>query len=403
MNKNWYIERYIEKEIKRYLKQFSAVILTGPRQSGKSTLLKNKFVPDYEYITLEDPSIRDSFLSDPKLFFEKLGKKIIFDEIQYTPEILTYLKIIIDKNRTKKGQFILTGSQQFKLMRNITETLAGRAGLLRLLPFSYTEIKHKLTTNNSLKLFVKACLRGYYPELFCHTKYDARAWYDSYIQTYLERDIKSIYNIGNLRDFQRFMKLLAARCSQPLNLNNIASDLGVAVNTIKKWVSLLEASYIIYLLPPYYKNIGKRIIKSPKVYFTDCGLVCHLLNIHREIDLLNHPLIGAFFENYYVQEIIKLFENRGIRPELYYIRTKTGKEIDLILTGKKGFIPIEIKFTKTPVKRMVESLEYFYEKINNLDLRKGFLVSLTDRTFPLTGNVFSYDIYSFLDNLEELI
>ncbi|MDO9513028.1 MAG: ATP-binding protein [Elusimicrobiota bacterium] len=343
---------------------------------------------------------------DRELFLEKLPHRVIFDEIQYTPELLTYLKMLIDDSRDVKGRFILTGSQQFQMMKNISETLAGRAGLLSLLPLSYEEIKDRVSSKKkggSLEIFVHSCLTGSYPELFTHSGYDSRAWYDSYVQTYLERDIKSIYNVGNLRDFHRFMRLLASRCSQQLNLSNLANDLGVAVNTVKKWVSLLEASCIIYLLSPYYKNIGKRITKSPKIYFTDCGLLCHLLNIRRRPDLLNSPLIGPLFENYCIQETIKYFDNMGLTAELYYIRTKTGKEIDLILDTQNGFVPIEIKFTKSPTRKMAESIEYFHKEIKKLSLAKGFLVSLIDTSLPLTENMTACNIHSYLGKLKKLV
>lgn len=410
MNKKHYIDRKIEKKISQYLKQFPSLILIGPRQSGKSTTLKEKFTPRYKYITLEDPSVRESVIADPKLFLETLPRYVIFDEIQYVPELLTYLKITIDASRNIKGRFILTGSQQFQTMKNVSETLAGRVGLLRLLPLCYEEIKNKyhffqkdLSKPNSLKIFIYSCLHGSYPEIFTHPKYDSRAWYDGYIQTYLERDIRTIYNVGNLRDFHRFIRLLAARCSQVLNLSSIASDLGVAVNTIKNWISLLESSYIIYLLSPYYRNIGKRITKSPKIFFTDCGLLCHLLNIRRKEDLLNHPLIGAIFENYCIQETIKYFENRGMSPEMYYIRTKTGKEINLILETKEGLLPVEIKFTKTPNRKMVESMEFFYTEIKGLKLLKGFLVSLTDTILPITKNITSCSVHTYFNYLEKLL
>ena len=393
-----YINRIIENKIKRYLKQFPAVILTGPRQSGKSTTLKEIFCPKYKYITLEDPSIRESIMSEPELFLEMQPKYLIFDEIQYFPEILIHLKILIDKSREEKGRFILTGSQQFKMMKNVSETLAGRIGILHLLPLSFEE---KQIKSNSLKSFSKNCIKGSYPELFTHPKYNIQAWYDSYIQTYLERDIKSIYNIGNLRNFTRFMILLASRCAQQLNLSQIANDIGTAVNTIKNWVSLLEASYIIYLLPPYYQNIGKQISKSPKIYFTDSGLVCHLLNIRREEDLINHPLIGSFFENYCIQEHLKHFENIGIRPELYYIRTKTGKEIDLLIRKGNRFMPIEIKLTKSPNKRMTEPMEFFYYQVKGIKLEKGIILSLINEKLPLTKNVIAYNFNEYFSYLKK--
>jgi len=401
-----YIHREIEKKIKTFLKQFPVVILTGPRQTGKSTTLKEVFVPRYKYISLEEPTIRENILSDPKLFLDTLPDRVILDEIQYIPELLPYLKMKVDENRTLKGKFILTGSQQFQMMKNVTETLAGRTGLLRLLPFSYVETKEiflKKYKLNPLKIFIHTCLRGSYPEIFIHNKYDARAWYDSYIQTYLERDIRNIYNIGNLRDFHRFLRLLASRCSQILNLSNIASDLGVAVNTVKNWLSILEASYIIYLLPPYYKNIGKRITKSPKIYFTDCGLLCHLLNIKKENELLNHPLLGAIFENYCIQETVKLFENEGLRPEIYYLRTKTGKEIDLILEVTEGVYPIEIKFTKTPTLKTIEPLLYFYREIKKIKLLKGFLFCLVDTKSKVTKDISALNIDSYIEEICKII
>jgi predicted AAA+ superfamily ATPase len=327
------------------------------------------------------------------------GKNIIFDEIQYLPDILVYLKMIIDESRDINGSFILTGSQQFRMMKDVTETLAGRAGILHLLTLSHDET---LAKKNPLASFIQTCLRGSYPELCTHPKYSARAWYDSYVQTYLERDIKSIYNVGNLRDFHRFMRLMASRCSQQLNMSNIAKDLGVAVNTIKKWISLLEASYIIYLLPPYYGNIGKRLTKSPKIYFTDCGLVSHLLGLKQQDELLSHPNIGALYENYCIQEIVKHFENKGIRPELYYIRTKTGKEIDLLLEVKDGFIPVEIKFSKTINEKKTNAMNYFANEAANLKLNYGFIISLVNKKTLIEQNISVCNINIFLKHLNTL-
>ncbi len=393
-----YISRTIEHKIIEYLKQFPAVILTGPRQSGKSTMLKQIFSLKYKYITLEDPSIRESILSEPKLFLESQPDKLIFDEIQYCPDVLVYLKMEIDNNRNFRGRYILTGSQQFRMMRNVTETLAGRVGILHLLPFSF---KEKKITNHSLKIFGENCISGSYPELVTHPKFNIQAWYDSYIQTYLERDVKNIYNIGSLRDFHRFMKLLASRCGQLLNLSHLANDIGIAVNTAKHWISLLEASYIIYLLPPYYKNIGKQISKAPKIYFSDNGLVCHLLNIKKYNDLINHPLLGVFFENYCIQEHLKYFENLGTRPDLFYIRTKTGYEIDLLINTAKGFIPVEIKLSKSPTKKMTDPIEYFINNIKELKLKKGILLSMADEILPLSKNVTAYNINKYFELLNK--
>ncbi len=300
MLKPRYITRQIEPRIKKYASQFPAVLLTGPRQSGKSTTLKKIFGRTHKIISFDDPLLRERSLTDPHLFLENLPDRVVFDEIQYAPQILSYLKINIDRRRQERGIYILTGSQQFSLMKGLTETLAGRVGVLTLLPFNYQEIQ--TVQRKSEPLFINACLRGSFPEIVAHPKIDASAWYSSYLTTYLERDIRSIYNIGSLREFQRFMQLLASRCSQILNLSNLANDLGVAVNTVKNWISVLEASQIIYLLSPYYQNMGKRISRNPKVYFLDCGLVCYLTGIATKGHLLNGPMAGALFENYCIRK-----------------------------------------------------------------------------------------------------
>ncbi|HDK17525.1 MAG TPA: GTP-binding protein, partial [Nitrospirae bacterium] len=268
MKKEIYVHREIEGPLKALIRQFPAVALTGPRQSGKSTLLKKIFGKTHRYISFDEPLTRQRAVSDPELFLDNIEEPVIFDEIQYAPELLSHLKILIDNDRNKRGRFILTGSQQFNLMKNLSDTLAGRIGLLTLLPFSKQEknripsMKKKL--KNTQKFFTDACLRSSFPEVSVHPGMDFEAWCGSYIQTYLERDIRTTYNIGSLREFQKFMQLLAARCSQFLNLNSLSGELGVAVNTIKKWISVLEAGQLIYLLNPYYRNLGKRIIKRPK-------------------------------------------------------------------------------------------------------------------------------------------
>ena len=269
--KDRYIHRRLEDVLKKLIKSFPAVALTGPRQSGKSTLLKNIFGGTYTIISFDDPITRERAISDPRLFIDGLREKIIFDEIQYVPQLLSYIKILIDHNCSKRGRFIITGSQQFHLIKNLGDTLAGRIALLNLLPFSIEEKRQIPFLRNKLldtqANFIHSSLRGSFPEIALHPEMESDAWYGSYIQTYLERDLRTIYNIGSLREFQQFLHLLATRCSQILNLSSFANDLGISVNTIKKWLSILEASHIIYILPPYYRNLGKRITKSPKIYF----------------------------------------------------------------------------------------------------------------------------------------
>jgi len=271
MVKKIYIHREIEAILKKVVNQFPALVVTGPRQSGKSTLLKELFSKDYAYISFDDPVTRERAISDPEFFLDSLEEKVIIDEIQYVPQLLSYVKIRIDRNRQKRGNFIFTGSQQFNMIKNLGDTLAGRIAIMELLPFSLKEkekvFKKKDKFVTAQKYITHSCLRGSFPEIVVYDDIDVELWYSSYEQTYLERDVRTFYNIGNLRDFQRFMQILAARCSQVLNLSSLSSALGVAVNTIKKWISILEATRIIYLLKPYYQNLGKRITKSPKLYF----------------------------------------------------------------------------------------------------------------------------------------
>ena len=290
-----YINRFLERTIKQYLKIFPAVAVTGPRQSGKSTMLQHLFQKEYKYVTFDDPINIEFFRKDPKGFMLNYSGKIIFDEVQKAPEIFDYLKIEIDRNRDVKGKYILTGSNRFEIHKNITESLAGRIGMMSLLPMQYTEIPVDLRSQ-----FI---LNGSYPELIVNKYKYVREYYASYVENYIERDVRNIINIVNLRDFQRLIFLLAARVSQELNMNSLSKEIGVSVKTIQGWISILEASYIIFLLPSYHKNLGKRIIKRPKLYFYDPGIVCYLTGI-RDMETLNQgPLGGSLFENMIVSEM----------------------------------------------------------------------------------------------------
>lgn len=366
---------------------FPSLAITGPRQSGKSTLLLNTF-SEYTYITLDDPLTREQALSDPLFFLNEIGEKAVIDEIQYAPRILSYIKMKIDKNRGTKGMYIFTGPQQFNMIKDLGDSLAGRIALLDLLPFSISEKRKAIKMKDSLDCFVHAALKGSYPELVVDSSMDIHSWYASYIQTYLERDVRNIYNIGNLRNFQQFTRLLAGRCSQLLNLSEFSKALGVSVPTIKNWLSILEASRIIYLLPPYYNNLGKRTTKSPKVYFMDIGLVCYLTGIRDKAHLLQGPMAGALFENFCVQEIIKVFINKGHRPGLYYVRTSNNLEIDLLIDlGAQSLTPVEIKLNKTPSVGMGSNIRRFRELFAAINIQKGLIVSLTDKTIPLSSDL----------------
>ncbi|MDO9463914.1 MAG: ATP-binding protein [bacterium] len=407
VHENKYVHRELESVLKKVVEHFPAVALTGPRQSGKSTLLKNIFGGTYTIISFDDPITRERAISDPKSLIKSAGEKIIFDEIQHVPQILSYIKILIDNDRHKYGRFIITGSQKFSLIRNLGDTLAGRIALLDLLPFSIEEKKCVSFLKNELSdaqgNFEHCCLRGSFPEITIHSEMDSDIWYGSYLQTYLERDIRTIYNIGLLREFQQFLRLLAGRCAQILNLNNFANDLGVSVNTIKKWISVLEASQIIYILSPYYRNLGKRITKNPKVYFLDVGLVCYLTGLKTKEHLFNGPLAGALFENFVIQETVKYFSGKGIRPNLFYLRTHNGMEVDLIIEKDMQLFPFEIKLTKTPSMGIAAPIERFKKIFSKLNVSSGKIVSLTDEDMPLTESVSALTVNSYLKCLDSFI
>ncbi len=407
IHKNKYIHRDIEGILERSLGHFPAIALTGPRQSGKSTLVKNIFGKSHTFVSFDDPIARERAISDPRLFIEDAGEKVIFDEIQYVPQILSYIKMLIDKDRDKYGRFIITGSQQFHLIKNLGDTLAGRIALFDLLPFSIEEkkrvsfLKNKVSdTKNS---FEHSCLYGSFPEITLHPDMDSNVWYGSYLQTYLERDIRTTYNVGMLREFQQFMRLLAGRSSQVLKLSTFANDLGISVNTIKKWISILEASRIIYILPPYYQNLGKRVTKSPKIYFLDIGLVCYLTGVKTGEHLFNCPLAGALFENFVVQETVKYFFNNGVRPNIFYLRTHNNLEIDLIIEKNLELYPFEIKLTKTPNLSMAGPIEKFKKIFSKLKIGNGKIISLSEDEMPLTQSVSSVNVNSHLRGLKSFL
>jgi predicted AAA+ superfamily ATPase len=331
------------------------------------------------------------FLRDPDLFLSEAGEQVILDEIQYVPEILPYIKMKIDRERDKTGRFIMTGSCRFTLMKGMTESLAGRVGILELLPFSKQEIGKisdlKGKTESTLDNFTHACLTGSFPEVNTVSGIEPERWYGMYMATYLERDIRAVYNVGMLREFHRFIELLAARCSQVLNMNRLASDLGISVNTVKQWISVLEATRMIYVLEPYYRNLGKRITKSQKVYFLDSGLVSYLTGHKGKEHLLKGPMSGALFENYCIQETVKTFFNSGERPRLYYLRTHNRLEIDLIVERGMVLYPIEIKLSKTPNIKMASPIQRFKKLFGKLEIAEGRIVSLSEEEMKISRDV----------------
>ena len=347
-----YIPRQIESEFLLASKHFSGLILTGPRRAGKTTLLR-KFFPQAQYYLLEDPDIIARLRADPHSFIEEIHPPAILDEIQNVPEILGYVRTQIDRSPNKKGQWLLTGSQESPLMKGATESMAGRAAVFHLLPLSVLE-----TPKVSL-------LNGGFPEVLAHPSV-SQTWFRSYILTYLERDVRAISSIRDLATFRRFLSLLASRCGQILNRTDLAAPLGVTVPTISEWLNILEITSQIILVPPFYENFGKRLIKSPKLYFYDSGLVCHLLGIESENMLNRSTFLGAIFEGFVASEIIKLQMNSGRTRQLYYFRDQQGLEVDFLVPGgDHKLILLEAKASRTVWPETAESLNRLSKAVSN--------------------------------------
>lgn len=394
-----YIERTLEPILIDAALQFPAVVLTGPRQSGKTTLLKHLFGRNYNYISLESPDVRAAANADPRGFLDIYAPPIILDEVQYTPDLLPYIKERIDADRSRKGQYLLTGSQNLMMMSQITESLAGRSAVLRLLPLSMHEMSGDpqarlplddgyIRTNKSMSVpdIWKQFLRGYYPELAAEPDRDSNLWYSSYVQTYLERDIRGLKQIGDLTSFQSFLRVIAARSGQLLNLADISRDLGIALNTAKSWLSILEATYQVIVLRPYFGNVGKRLVKTPKVYFTDPGMLCYLSGLRDPEHAANGPLAGAIVETAVLSEIIKTTMGRGIDQQVYFWRTSHGTEVDIVIEDQGRLIPVEVKSTATPRPAMTSGLQSFMADYADRT-EKGWLIHMGDTVLPVAPGI----------------
>lgn len=347
------ITRHIEKTLEKLSGQYPGLVVTGPRQAGKTTIAQKVF-HEKSYVSLEDLDQRDFAQSDPRSFLDQFSKGAILDEVQRCPDLFSYLQTRMDADK-KTGQFILTGSQQFGLISGITQSLAGRVARLSLLPFSLSELQKE---NIEPKTLEGLLYKGLYPPIY-DRNHDPLIWYGSYVATYLERDVRQLVNVRDLSTFQRFLKMCAARTGQILNLSSLANDCGITHNTAKAWISVLEASYIIYLLQPYHKNFNKRLVKSPKLYFLDTGLASWLLGIEKQEQIKTHSMRGALFESWVVSEFLKHRHNQGLAPNIYYWRDNVGHEIDIIVERGEKLDAIEIKSGKTINADFFKGLEKF--------------------------------------------
>ena len=387
------ISRKIQSTLIELSGTYPVVTITGPRQSGKTTLARMTF-PSYSYCNLEHPDTRLLAQTDPKSFFNQYPTPVIIDEIQRVPELLSYIQVHVDEKR-QNGLYILTGSQQLNLNAAITQSLAGRTALLTLLPFSIEELQQYDLTDFSRDNYLH---HGFMPRVYDQQQQPGMA-YRNYLQTYVERDIRQLINLKDLALFEKFLRLLAGRIGQIINLNSLANDTGVSATTLSNWLSVLEASYIIYRLNPYYENFGKRVIKSPKLYFIETGLACYLLGIEDEKQLARDPLLGNLFENMVVMEAIKNRFNKGLDPNLYFFRDSNQNEVDLILKRGSDLIPIEIKASQSWNKRFAKNLH----KFNTLSGgAMGCVIYGGDQSFKFENTVEVSGFSSFWKLLNEI-
>lgn len=397
-----YIKRHIENAVGALFSAFPAVLITGPRQVGKSTLLNNAF-KGIKNVTLDDPLQLMSLKQDPIGFFTLHGTPLILDEVQRAPECFSVLKYRIDADR-RAGMYLLTGSQKYALMEGVSESLAGRIGIADMLGLSSREIcgdpfdKPFLPTADyflhrdtkigaSVPELWKRIHRGSMPELYSGSSMDWEQYYAAYVSTYIERDVKQLGSVGDSLAFTQFMTALASRTGELLNFAALARDVGVDGKTAKRWLSILQASGIIYLLQPFSLNIGKRIVKTPKVYFTDTGLVCYLCRWLTPETLMNGAMAGSVYETFIVSEILKSYCNAGKKPDLYFFRNTDGQEVDLVFYRDGKLFPVEIKKTSSPNPKDIKHFKTLSSFFPSLEIAEGGVICNTDQLLPIGQNV----------------
>jgi uncharacterized protein len=384
------IYREISAAVRRLLSQFAVLTITGPRQSGKTTLVRELF-PDMPYVSLEDPDIRQVAIRDPRGFLSNYSGGGVLDEVQHVPDLFSYIQTLVDSNRG--ARFILTGSSNFLLLEHVGQTLAGRSAILKLLPFSISELKAGGFPVPDYETLIHT---GQYPRIY-DRGIPAADFYPSYIQTYVERDVRAQKNIGDLNSFIQFVQLCAGRLGQLVNYAGLAADAGISPNTAKAWISILEASYIVYRLQPYHRNFSKRIVKSPKLYFHDTGVACSLLGIESKDQVTTHYLRGALFENLVINEFLKHKFNQGKKSSFYFWRDSREHEIDCLDAGREILQPFEIKSGRTITDAYFTNLQY-WRKLAGVPREVGAVVYGGDQSMQISGG----DLVSWRD-LDQLL
>lgn len=345
------------------LTEFPVVVVTGARQVGKTTLLKSVLQPKFAYVLLEDPDVLRLAQEDPRTFLKKYPAPVIFDEVQNAPELLNYLQGMIDADRTRVGQYVLTGSQSFAMMKSVSQSLAGRAAILSLYGLTTDELDRPDPFWTDEQSLAEALLRGSFPELWQKESLEPAAWLGSYLRTYIERDVRNLAQVGDVSSFERFVRLCAIRTGQVLNLSDLARDCDISPPTAKHWLSILQQTYLVHLVEPFYENLSSRIRKAPKLYFVDVGMAAYLMGFRSAQALLGAPQLGALFETLVVGEFLRTTSNRGEVPEHCYLEVKSGFEVDLLVRSENRWNAFEIKYTRTPSPKLTHQLKKLREKI----------------------------------------